>query len=79
VRLPQLHDAETIKATCSRLVEAGWLTAAKVSFPGRRVSYPVNPRILPSLTVDTSDTSDTSTVPDGPGVTGVTGVNHKRG
>jgi hypothetical protein len=46
VRLPGLRDAETIKTVCSGLVEAGWLTAAKVSFPGRRVAYPVNPVVL---------------------------------
>jgi hypothetical protein len=78
VRLPGLRDAETIKDTCNRMIEAGWLTPAKVSFPGRKVAYPVNPRIL-SFTVDTSDTRATSAVFSGPGVTGVTGVNHKRG
>jgi hypothetical protein len=40
--LPGLRDAATIKETCDRMVEAGWLRAAKVSFPGRRVAYPVN-------------------------------------
>ena len=46
-RLPGLRDAETIRATCERMVEAGWLIAPKlgIAAESKRV-YRVNPLVL---------------------------------
>jgi hypothetical protein len=46
-RLPGLRDAETIRATCERMVEAGWLIAPKIGFgAASKVAYRVNPLVL---------------------------------
>ena len=47
VRLPGLRDAATIKDTCERMVEAGWLIAPKIGYGAeRKVAYRVNPLVL---------------------------------
>jgi hypothetical protein len=46
-RLPGLRDAATIKDTCERMVEAGWLIAPRIGFgTERKVAYQVNPVVL---------------------------------
>jgi hypothetical protein len=47
-RLPGLTDAETIRAACEALVEAGWLTPpARGRFQQRAARiYAVNPRVF---------------------------------
>jgi hypothetical protein len=47
VRLPGLRDAATIKATCDRMMEAGWLSAPRIGFgAASKVAYRVNPLVL---------------------------------
>jgi hypothetical protein len=47
VRLPGMRDAATIKDTCDRMVEAGWLIAPKIGYGAeRKVAYLVNRLVL---------------------------------